>query len=38
MNQHTVTVAFDDESLTIDDVVGALTKAGYAVAEYEKVN
>jgi copper chaperone CopZ len=34
MNDHTVSVEFDDEVLSIDDVVAALTKAGYAVPEY----
>jgi copper chaperone CopZ len=38
MNEHTVTVAFDDEALSIDDVVAALTKAGYAVPEYDRLN
>lgn len=38
MNTHTVTVAFDDEEMSVDDVVSALTKAGYAVPEYEKTN
>jgi copper chaperone CopZ len=38
MNAHTVTVAFDDEEISVDDVVGALTKAGYAVPEYEKTD
>ena len=38
MNEHTVSVTFDDEKLSIDDVVAALTKAGYAVPGYEAVN
>ena len=38
MNAHTVTVDFDDEETSVDDVVSALTKAGYAVPEYEKAN
>ena len=38
MNAHTVTVAFDDEALSIDEVVTALTKAGYAVPEYSQIN
>ncbi|MFK7894471.1 MAG: heavy-metal-associated domain-containing protein [Myxococcota bacterium] len=31
MNTNTVRVRFDDENLSIDQIVGALTKAGYAV-------
>lgn len=38
MDEHTVTVTFDDEQLSIDDVVGALTRAGYAVPNYEAAN
>ena len=38
MNEHTVSVTFDDEKLSIDDVVGALTRAGYAVPNYEAAN
>lgn len=38
MNQHTVSVTFDDEKLSIDDVVTALTRAGYAVPEYTMKN
>ena len=34
MNQHTVSVTFDDERLSIEDVVAALTQAGYAVPSY----
>lgn len=34
MNQNTVNVTFDDESLSIEDVVAALTQAGYAVPSY----
>ena len=37
MDAHTVTVDFDDEELSIDDVVAALMKAGYAVPEYSQV-
>ena len=38
MNEHTVSVTFDDEKLSIDDVVAALTRAGYAVPEYRTTN
>ena len=34
MNQHTVSVTFDDERLSIEDVIAALTQAGYAVPSY----
>lgn len=34
MNQHTVRVTFDDDLLSIEDVVAALTQAGYAVPSY----
>ncbi len=36
MNAHTVTVRFDDEEASLDDVVTALGKAGYSVPEYRK--
>ena len=35
MNQHTVTVAFDDDETSIDDFVKALNEAGYEVTSYE---
>ncbi len=38
MNDNTVTVAFDDENASIDDVVKALNDAGYMVPEYSKAN
>ena len=38
MNQHTVSVTFDDEKLSIDDVVAALTQAGYAVPNFTMQN
>ena len=38
MNAHTVHVTFDDDQLAVDDVVTALTAAGYAVPGYEQVN
>jgi copper chaperone CopZ len=36
MDDHTVTVAFEDDQLSIDEVIQALNKAGYSVPEYEK--
>jgi copper chaperone CopZ len=37
MNNNTVSVRFDDADLSIDQVVGALNKAGYAVPDYATV-
>ena len=37
MNEHTMTVEFDDEKLSIDDIVGALNQAGYFVPEHSQV-
>ena len=34
MNDHTVTVEFDDDQTSIDDIVKALGKAGYTVPSY----
>ena len=36
MEDHTVTVAFDDEKLSVDDVIRALNEAGYTVPRYSK--
>jgi copper chaperone CopZ len=36
MDDHTVTVAFDDDQLSIEEVIQALNKAGYSVPDYEK--
>ena len=36
MNANTITVAFDDQKTSVDDVVKALAKAGYAVPEYKQ--
>ena len=36
MNAHTVTVRFDDDEVSLDDIVGALNGAGYTVPEYRK--
>lgn len=38
MNENTVSVTFDDEKLSIDDVVTALLNAGYAVPEHRMTN
>lgn len=38
MNENTVSVTFDDEKISIDDVVAALTRAGYAVPNYTLKN
>ena len=34
MNEHTVSVSFDDADTSIDDIVEALGKAGYTVSSY----
>ena len=34
MENHTVTVGFDDAETSIDDIVKALGKAGYTVPSY----
>lgn len=38
MSKHTVTVAFDDDEITIDEIVTALGKAGYAVPNKQQLN
>ena len=35
MNANTVTVVFDDEQVTPDDIIRALAEAGYAVPSYD---
>jgi copper chaperone CopZ len=37
MNDHTITVGFDDEKLNLDNIVAALNDAGYVVKERTKV-
>ena len=37
MNSHTVTVSFDDEAVSLGDVVGALNDAGYTVSESRRM-
>ena len=36
MNNHTVTVSFDDEKVDMDTIVAALNDAGYVVKERRK--
>ena len=36
MNTHTVTVEFDDDEASIDDVIQALSEAGYSVPKYTR--
>ncbi len=36
MNEHTITVAFDDEKLSLDAIVGALNQAGYTVPSHAR--
>jgi len=38
MNAHTITVAFDDEELSVDAIVQTLNQAGYTVPGYTKAN
>ena len=37
MNDNTVTVTFDDENLSVDEIVQVLNEAGYTVPGHEKV-
>ena len=37
MGAHTVTVAFDDDVLSVDTIIGALMDAGYTVPDHTKV-
>ncbi len=36
MNEHTVTVAFDDEKSSVEAIVRALNDSGYTVPRYER--
>ena len=36
MTAHTVTVRFDDDAVSLGDIVGALNGAGYTVSESRK--
>ena len=38
MNANTVHVTFDDEKLSVEEIVAALMKAGYAVPNYTSAN
>ncbi len=38
MDDHTVTVEFDDEKLSIDSIIQALAEAGYTVPSHSKVS
>ena len=37
MNDHTITVGFDDEKVNLGSIVSALNDAGYVVKERTKV-
>ena len=37
MQTHTVTVTFDDEVVSMQDVLGALNDAGYTVPDYRRL-
>lgn len=37
MNEHTITVGFDDEQVSLERIVAALHGAGYVVTESVKV-
>jgi len=37
MKAHTMTVSFDEEVVSLDEIVGALNKAGYTVPEHRKI-
>ncbi len=37
MNDHTVTVEFDDENLSIGDIVAVLNEAGYTVPRHSQL-
>ena len=36
MRKHTLTVQFDDDKTSLDEIVQALAKAGYTVPSYQK--
>ena len=38
MSAHTLTVRFDDEATSLEDIVGALNTAGYTVPEHRKLD
>ncbi len=37
MNAHTLTVGFDDEATSLNQIVEALGKAGYTVPEHDEI-
>jgi len=37
MEEHTVTVRFDDDELSIEDIIRALGDAGYSVPSHAKI-
>ena len=37
MDAHTLTVTFDDEELSLDDVVAALNRVGYTVPGHRRL-
>ena len=37
MQAHTVTVTFDDEEVSMQEVLGALNDAGYTVPDYRRL-
>ena len=36
MTEHTLTVEFDDDDLSIEEIISTLNEAGYTVPDYEK--
>jgi len=38
MRGHTVTVTFDDEEVSMQDILGALNDAGYTVPDYRQID
>ena len=38
MSEHTVTVRFDDEKTSLDEIIAALNDAGYMVPKHEQLN
>ena len=38
MNEHTLTVEFDDEKLSLDRIVQTLNEAGYTVPKHTQVH
>ena len=36
MNEHTVTVEFDDEQVSLDEVIRVLNEVGFTVPDYAK--